>query len=64
MIETLKKPNTNPSGVLSTSAPDVPGIVRGVIDDIRQNGDKAVRSYSEKFDNWSPQNFKLSEKNL
>jgi histidinol dehydrogenase len=64
MIETLKKPNTNPSGGSSTSAPDVPGIVRGVIGDIRQNGDKAVRSYSEKFDKWSPQSFKLSQNEI
>jgi len=36
-------------------------IVKGVIDDIRANGDKAVRSYSEKFDKWSPASFKLSD---
>ncbi|KAH6955699.1 histidinol dehydrogenase-domain-containing protein [Ilyonectria sp. MPI-CAGE-AT-0026] len=35
-------------------------IVQGVIEDIRTHGDKAVRSYSEKFDDWSPQSFKLS----
>lgn len=36
-------------------------IVQGVIQDIRANGDKAVRTYSEKFDGWSPQSFKLSD---
>ncbi|KAI1807069.1 histidinol dehydrogenase [Daldinia bambusicola] len=36
-------------------------IVKGVIDDIKANGDKAVRSYSEKFDKWSPPSFKLTE---
>ncbi|KAI0126389.1 histidinol dehydrogenase [Xylariales sp. AK1849] len=36
-------------------------IVKGVIDDIKADGDKAVRSYSEKFDKWSPESFKLSE---
>ena len=36
-------------------------IVKGVIEDIRANGDKAVRSYSEKFDKWSPESFKLSD---
>ncbi|KAJ5849293.1 hypothetical protein N7534_007982 [Penicillium rubens] len=45
-------------------APDVPSIVRGVVDDIRQNGDMAVRSYSEKFDQWSPQSYKLSQKEI
>jgi len=35
--------------------------VRGVIADIRQRGDVAVREYSAKFDNWSPENFRLDE---
>lgn len=43
---------------------DVPTIVRGVIDDIRIRGDNAVRSYSEKFDNWSPPSFKLSKEEI
>lgn len=40
---------------------DVSSIVRGVIDDVRANGDAAVRKYSEKFDKWSPVSFKLSQ---
>lgn len=43
------------------SSTDVAGIVRGVIDAIRDEGDAAVRRYSEKFDRWSPESFKLSE---
>lgn len=39
----------------------VADIVKGVIDDVRANGDKAVRSYSEKFDKWSPASFRLSQ---
>ncbi|KAK9423294.1 putative Histidinol dehydrogenase [Seiridium unicorne] len=39
----------------------VSDIVSGVIRDIKANGDKAVRSYSEKFDKWSPESFKLSD---
>ncbi|KAK6068992.1 histidinol dehydrogenase [Seiridium cupressi] len=39
----------------------VSDIVSGVIQDIKANGDKAVRSYSEKFDKWSPESFKLSD---
>ncbi|KAF3017204.1 hypothetical protein E8E14_012665 [Neopestalotiopsis sp. 37M] len=39
----------------------VSDIVQGVIADIKANGDKAVRSYSEKFDKWSPEAFKLSQ---
>jgi len=43
---------------------DVPGIVKGVIDAIRNGGDTAVRQYSEKFDKWSPESFKLSEADI
>ena len=34
--------------------------VSGVIADVRERGDQAVREYSEKFDNWSPESFRLS----
>lgn len=43
---------------------DVSGIVKDVIDTIRLDGDKAVRNYSEKFDKWTPQNFKLSRSEI
>ncbi|OTA64260.1 histidinol dehydrogenase [Hypoxylon sp. EC38] len=45
----------------TTTNQKVSEIVKGVIDDIRSNGDKAVRSYSEKFDKWSPPSFRLTE---
>ncbi len=35
--------------------------VESILDDITANGDEAVRRYSEKFDNWSPASFRLSE---
>ncbi len=34
-------------------------MVTSVIDDIRTRGDAAVREYSQKFDNWSPDSFRL-----
>jgi histidinol dehydrogenase len=43
---------------------DVSTIVKGVIDDIRANGDAAVRKYSEVFDKWSPASFKLSREDI
>ncbi|KAL4995484.1 histidinol dehydrogenase [Aspergillus recurvatus] len=43
---------------------DVSAIVRGVIEDVRANGDAAVRRYSEKFDKWSPASFKLSQSDI
>ncbi|PLT32739.1 histidinol dehydrogenase [Bacillus sp. V5-8f] len=38
--------------------------VKGVIEEIEKNGDAAVRSYSEKFDKWSPDNFMLSKEKI
>lgn len=35
-----------------------------VIEEIRTGGDSAVRRYSEKFDNWSPESFRLSPAQL
>jgi len=56
----------SPSTAASTSgAPsNVPSVVSSVIEDIRKNGDSAVRSYSEKFDKWSPPTFKLSPEEI
>jgi histidinol dehydrogenase len=50
----------------SSSAPtvDVAAIVKSVIDGIRSNGDADVRKYSEKFDRWSPEAFKLSKEDI
>ncbi|MER6975678.1 histidinol dehydrogenase, partial [Streptomyces carpinensis] len=38
--------------------------VAGVIADIRERGDAAVREYSEKFDGWSPDSFKLGPEQI
>ena len=38
--------------------------VRGVVADIRERGDVAVREYSEKFDKWSPEQFRLSPEQI
>jgi len=35
--------------------------VEGILADIEARGDKAVRELSEKFDNWNPSNFRLTE---
>ncbi len=54
----LIKSAANP-GAARTSSPEIVETVAGVISDIRANGDDAVRRYSEKFDSWSPQSFRL-----
>jgi histidinol dehydrogenase len=46
------------------SLPEVVATVSGVIGDVRKNGDAAVRSYSEKFDSWTPESFRLSKEQI
>ncbi len=38
--------------------------VEGILSDIESRGDHAVRDLSEKFDNYSPQQFRLSDNNI
>lgn len=57
----LKQPTGAGKGTGGATQSQVPAIVAGVIDDIRKEGDAAVRRYSEKFDKWSPASFKLSK---
>ena len=46
------------------STPEVRATVEGVIADIRERGDAAVREYSEKFDKYAPESFLLSQEQL
>lgn len=57
----LKKPLLQAT---SESNNKVTEIVQGVIQDVRANGDKAVRTYSDRFDKWSPASFKLSDSQI
>ncbi len=38
----------------------VRGIVEGILANIESNGDAAIREYSQQFDKWSPESFRLS----
>ncbi|KAJ5169248.1 uncharacterized protein N7482_004842 [Penicillium canariense] len=62
MVLKLKQPYSSGAGPALVT--DTPAIVRSVINDIRTNGDMAVRTYSEKFDRWSPERFKLSPEEI
>ncbi len=59
MITYLKK------GITSQDRNDADAKVKSAVEtilaDVTKNGDQAVRAYSEKFDNWSPESFKLSD---
>jgi histidinol dehydrogenase len=56
----LKKATGSAAGSAAAQE-SVTNTVKGVISDIRSNGDSAVRRYSEKFDKWSPPSFRLSQ---
>ncbi|MGW6208386.1 histidinol dehydrogenase [Streptomyces sp. NPDC055089] len=49
-----------PAAQVSAARADVAERVHAILDDIRRRGDDAVREYSEKFDKWSPESFRLS----
>ncbi|GHI92582.1 histidinol dehydrogenase [Streptomyces olivaceus] len=49
-----------PSGHVTAARADVTERVRAILDDVRAHGDDAVRRYSEKFDDWSPDSFRLA----
>ncbi|GGV70757.1 histidinol dehydrogenase [Streptomyces griseoloalbus] len=49
-----------PAAHVTAARADVAERVRVILDDIRERGDEAVRQYSEKFDDWSPESFRLA----
>lgn len=55
----LKAPTAH-VGTPHKSNPQVVDTVAKVLDDIRTNGDTAVRKYSEQFDRWAPDSFLLN----
>ena len=42
----------------------VRGIVEGLLAEIESRGDAAVREFSEQFDDWSPESFRLAERDI
>ena len=53
-----------PAAQVANALAGVKETVSGVIADIRERGDEAVREYSAKFDNWSPESFLLSARQV
>ena len=43
---------------------DVEQKVKALLKDVKERGDEAVRELSEKFDNYSPENFLLSQEEI
>jgi sulfopropanediol 3-dehydrogenase len=59
MIRILK--SSKPVEAKAEIAVQVRATVEGIIKDISERGDAAVRDYSEKFDKWAPEAFRLSD---
>jgi sulfopropanediol 3-dehydrogenase len=59
MIRHIKKGKA-PQAKLQASA-QVRTTVESILADIEQRGEKAVREYSQKFDKWNPESFRLSQ---
>jgi sulfopropanediol 3-dehydrogenase len=57
MAEYLKKAVEKPEKDISA----VQAAVSEILEKVKQEGIEAVRYYSEKFDDWSPKNFRISE---
>lgn len=53
-----------PAAQVAKDLAEVRGIVSGVIAEIREHGDSAVREYSAKFDQWSPDSFRLTAEQI
>ena len=49
-----------PAAQVTAARADVAERVHVILDDVRRRGDDAVRQYSEKFDDWSPESFRLA----
>jgi len=62
MSKQLKAAVPATAGAADRSA--VAAVVTQVIADIRERGDDAVRQYSEKFDGWSPADFRLDQEEI
>jgi sulfopropanediol 3-dehydrogenase len=52
------------SNAVAANDAKVRATVEGILADIEQRGDAAVRDLSERFDKWSPESFRLSEADI
>lgn len=53
-----------PASVSMAAGVDPRTVAAEIIDDVRRNGDAAVRAHSERLDKWAPDEFRLSERQI
>ncbi len=56
----LKEPRKTPQGITD----EIQATVSAIISDVARRGTDAVREYSEKFDNWSPPTFRVTDEDI
>jgi sulfopropanediol 3-dehydrogenase len=61
IVSVILKAPAAQAGTPHKSDSQVIETVAAVLEDIRNDGDAAVRKYSERFDNWAPESFRLTE---
>ncbi len=49
---------------MTKSLNDIPATVAKIIEDVRRDGDRAVREYSARFDGYEPESFRLAEEEI
>lgn len=62
MIRVIKP--SKPVEAVQEIAADVERVVKQIIQDVQERGDAAVREYSQKFDKWTPDSFRLTDEQI
>ena len=62
MITYFKKGKSDAD--IATADAEVETTVKGILNDIENRGDAAVRELAEKFDGYAPENFRLSQSEI
>lgn len=62
MIRVIKP--SKPVEAVKEIAAEVERVVKQIISDVQERGDEAVREYSQKFDAWTPESFRLTEEQI
>ena len=62
MIKYIKKRSDSNNAIEDKSS--IEETVRSILGDIRKRGDAALEHYSGYFDNWNPENFRLSQEEI
>ncbi|MBB4660921.1 histidinol dehydrogenase [Conexibacter arvalis] len=57
-------PGSHGGAAAAATGDGVAAVVAGIVRDVRQRGDAAVRELSARFDRWAPESFRLTEEQI